>query len=488
MATYMLVYNNFLEIAISLTLLEILLIKCFNIYVFLSLNKLMNQKSFFQLSLPHSFLAEKMLLSCLVNEPELIQTISSKLPVSAFYFQNHQELYKIINYLVNQNFPVDTLTLTTFLQNQGLLFQIGGTKVWLELINEVPNLHYFEDYFQIVNDKFLRRSLIRIGYEIVDSSYVANISSEEILKDIETKLLVLTNATRPTEFLDSAQVLRNVFSELKEKFLNQKTSGITSGFRNLDSLTQGFQKSDLIVVAGRPSMGKTALSLTIALNIIKATRLPILFFSLEMSKEQIMCRLLAMESNIAASKLKTGKLAQNDWAKLHPVIKILAKLPFFIDDSPTISVQEIRLKLKTILLEQKSLGLIIIDYLQLIQSSMGSSRTRTEELSETTRALKNLAREFNIPIIFLSQLSRNIENRLNQTPILSDLRESGSIEQDADLVLMLSNSEISNSLFSKTNLEKPVDLTVAKHRNGPTGTVHLKYSGKYTKFFELSCD
>ena len=445
----------------------------------------MTQKSVVKRSLPHNFLAEKMLLSCLLLEPELIQTIYSKLPINAFYFKNHQELYKIINFMVNKNLQVDTLKLTSFLQTQGLIHKVGGTRVLMELFNDAPNLLYFEEYLKIVNEKFLRRSLIHIGYEIINSSYIVNISSETILTAVETKLFLLTNKTRSTQLLNSAQLLESVFLELKEKFLNQKLPGLTSGFKTLDSITQGFQKSDLIVIAGRPSMGKTALSLTIALNVIKASRLPILFFSLEMSKEQIMNRLLAMESNIDASKLKTGQLSQNDWIKLNRVIKIFSKLPFFIEDSPTVSMQDLRSKIKTVLLEQEKLGLVIIDYLQLIQISTGQFRTRTEELSIITRALKNLAREFNIPIIFLSQLSRNIENRLNQTPILSDLRESGSIEQDADLVLMLSNNEISSNYPSGIRVEKPLDLIVAKHRNGPTGIVHLRFNGKQTKFFEL---
>jgi replicative DNA helicase len=276
-----------------------------------------------------------------------------------------------------------------------------------------------------------------------------------------------------------------MFFELKEKFLNPTLPGLTSGFSNLDSLTQGFQKSDLIILAGRPSMGKTALSLNIALNAIKTSKLPVLFFSLEMSKEQIMYRILAVETTINQMRLKNGKLYQNDWVKLNKIIKVVSKLPLFIDDTPNLSIQEIRSKIKTILLEQTQIGLVIIDYLQLIQSSEFKNGNRVQELSQITRYLKNLAREFNIPIIALSQLSRNIDNRLDQRPILSDLRESGSIEQDADVVLMLSGLKSTNPNQNSSSLSSIIELIVAKQRNGPTGTIKLIFDENQTKFLEL---
>ena len=444
----------------------------------------MKQESFTRAYLPHNFLAEKMLLSCLLVEPELLETISPKLPIEAFYFKNHQELYKALLYMVDQELPIDTVKIGAFLQTQGLLHKIGGTQVLLELINQVPDSVYFEEYIQAVNEKFLRRSLVRIACKIIDVSYITNISSENILREAEAELFLLTNQTLSIRLPNNAQLLNSIFSELKEKFLNPKLPGLTSGFQTLDSITQGFQKSDLIVIAGRPSTGKTALSLTISLNIIKLARLPILFFSLEMSKEQIMYRLLAMESDIEAEKLKTGNLQKNDWTKLHRIMKIFSKLPFFIDDSPTISIQELRSKIKTVITEQGQIGLVLIDYLQLIQTSTGPSGTRTEELAQVTRGLKNLAREFKVPVIFLSQLSRNVETRINQTPMLSDLRESGSIEQDADLVLMLSNTESINIDSRPICTQRSVDLIIAKHRNGPTGTISLTFNGKQTKFSE----
>lgn len=447
-------------------------------------SKTVNQKFVLTEYLPNNFLAEKMILSCLLVKPELIEITTIRLANEAFYFKNHQELYKIIIYMVNNKLPVDVVKLANFLQAQGLLEKIGGTKVLLELINYTPNLIYLNEYIQIVNEKFLRRSLIKIGYQIINSSYVTNLSSENILKDLEAKLFSLTKKTIKVTVKNSAQLLEEIFSELIEKFAHPKLIGLKSGFPSLDFITQGFQKSDLIIIAGRPSMGKTALSLNIALNILKQSRLPIVLFSLEMSKEQIMYRLLAMESTINSRKLKNGQLSENDWIKLNKTIRILSKLPLLIDDAPSLSIQDLRSKIKRIFLEQKTVGLIIVDYLQLMQNLTRQTETRTEELSKITRALKNIAKEFNIPIISLSQLSRNVENRMNQKPILSDLRESGSIEQDADLVLMLSNSQYSPSGSINDEDTKSIELIVAKHRNGPTGTVYLTFNGNHTKFLE----
>ena len=438
--------------------------------------------------LPHNFLAEKMILSCLLISSEAIDITLQTISIETFYFKNHQEIFKAIIFMYKNKIPIDILTLTTFLQDNGLLKKIGGIKVLIELINQIPNLVYLEEYLRLVKDKFLRRSLIKLGYEAINSGYITNIPLENTLNDFENQLFNLTNQIKIQKFSTSAELLNNIFLDLKEKSMKPTLPGLSSGFYELDSLTQGFQKSDLIIVAGRPSMGKTAFSLTMGLNIIKTSKLPILFFSLEMSKEQIMYRLLAMETNINQMRLRSGKLYRNDWIKLNKVIKIISKLPFFVDDTSDLSIQDIRSKIKTIIFEQTQIGLIVIDYLQLMQNSKFKLENRVQELSQITRSLKNIAREFNVPIIALSQLSRNVENRVNKKPILSDLRESGSIEQDADLVLMLYRNKYYNS---KTELERTPDLTdliVAKQRNGPTGTVKLKFDEKRTKFLNLDLD
>ena len=435
--------------------------------------------------LPHNFLAEQMILNCLLINTESIEITFQTISIETFYFKNHQEIYKAIIQMYKNKLPIDIITLITFLQDKGLLEKVGGVKVLIELITHVPNLIYLDEYIRLVNDKFLRRSLIKLGYEIINSGYVTNISLEKILNDFENKLFNLTTEKKTQKIFSSAELLDNIFLELKEKSLNPTLPGLGSGFYDLDLLTQGFQKSDLIIIAGRPSMGKTALGLNIALNIIKDSKLPLLFFSLEMSKEQIMYRLLSIETNINQIRLRSGELYQDDWVKLNKIIKILSKLPLFIYDTPDLSIQDIRSKIKTIIFEQNQIGLIIIDYLQLMQNSNLKIENRVQELSQITRGLKNIAREFNIPIITLSQLSRNVENRMDKKPILSDLRESGSIEQDADLVLMLYKNQDSILNQNKNQGYYLTELIIAKQRNGPVGNVKLKFDQKKTKFFNF---
>ena len=435
--------------------------------------------------LPHNFLAEKMVLSCMLTNSEAIEFIIKTVNVESFYFKNHQELFKVVLFMYQNKLLIDVTTLTTFLQENGLLSKIGGVKVLIELINQIPNLVYLDEYIRLIKDKFLRRSLIRLGYKTINSSYVTNLPLESILNEFENQLFNLTNDFKPTKLYSSTDLVYNIFLELKQKATSPNLPGLSSGFYALDSLTQGFQKSDLIIVAGRPSIGKTAFSLTISLNIIKYSKLPVLVFSLEMSKEQIMYRLLSMESNVSQSRLRSGKLSKTDWTKLNKIIKLLSKLPLFVDDSSDLAVQEIRTKIKTILFQYPTIGLVIIDYLQLMQTPISNNGNRAQELSQITRALKNLAREFNIPIIALSQLSRNIETRTDKRPILSDLRESGSIEQDADLVLMLYQNESNNPEPSSDNINKVIDLIIAKQRNGPTGNLQLKFDKKRTKYLEM---
>nr|YP_009495817.1 DNA replication helicase [Plagiogramma staurophorum]AWT38256.1 DNA replication helicase [Plagiogramma staurophorum] len=434
-------------------------------------------------SLPHNFLAEKMILSCLLISSEAIDITFRTIPIEAFYFKNHQEICKAIIVMQKNKTPIDILTLTTFLQDNGLLEKIGGIKVLIELINQIPNLVYLEEYLRLVKDKFLRRLLIKLGYEAINSGYITNLPLEAIVSEFEDKLFNLTNEIKKDTVFSSSELLNNIFLELKKKSITPTLSGLASGFYDLDALTQGFQKSDLIIIAGRPSMGKTALCLTIGLNIIKNLKLPVLFFSLEMSNEQIMYRILSMETNINQMRLRSGRLYQNDWIKLNKVIKILSKLPLFLDDIPDLSIQHIRSKIKTILFEQTKIGIIIIDYLQLMQNSNLKVENRVQELAQITRSLKNIAREFNIPIIALSQLSRNVETRVDKRPILSDLRESGSIEQDADLVLMLYRNKYYNPNLITDKNSCLTEVIIAKQRNGPIGSIKLKFDEKTTKFF-----
>ena len=433
--------------------------------------------------LPHNFLAEKIVLSSLLNNTETLNLVLNNLTTETFYFKNHQEIYKAILSMHKKQIPIDLITLATFLQDNGILEKIGGVKLLSELINQIPTQLYITDYIRLIQDKFLRRSLINLGYKAINSSYITNINLENLLYDLETEVLNLTNGIETQTLLTSAELFRKVINDLKKKCLQPSLPGLSSGFYDLDSITQGFQNSDLIIIAGRPSMGKTAFCLKLAVNILKNYKLPILFFSLEMSKEQLIYRLLAAETKVSNLHLRSGKISKTDWLILNKIIRQLSILPFFIDDTPNLSITEIRNKIKKIIFEQTNIGLIIIDYLQLMQNSKFQMDNRVQELSVITRSLKLIAREFNIPIITLSQLSRNVETRINKRPILSDLRESGSIEQDADLVLMLYRDSYYNSNSMDAN---STELIIAKHRNGPIGTIKLDFNAKYTNFSDSS--
>jgi replicative DNA helicase len=448
----------------------------------MNVSKKLNSSLLIKSYLPHNFLAEKIILSSLLLSYQAIEIAFQTISIDTFYFKNHQEIYKAIIVLYESKRPIDIITLTTFLQDNGLLKKIGGIKVLIELINQVPNLVHLEEYIRLIKDKYLRRSLIKLGYKAINSGYITNFLLEDVLDEFENNLFDLINEAKPKKLSTSADLIYSIFLELKEKSNEPKLPGLSSGFYALDSVTQGFQKSDLIIIAGRPSIGKTAFCLSLSLNIIKYSKTPIIFFSLEMSKEQIMYRLLGMETNINQMRLRSGKLYKTDWIKLSKVIKILSKLPFFLDDTPDLSIQDIRLKIKALLFEQNKVGLVIIDYLQLMQNSKLRSENRTYELSQITRSLKNIAREFNVPIIALSQLSRSVENRIDKRPILSDLRESGSIEQDADLVIMLHKTSMAINKISLNKTASLTDLIIAKQRNGPTGSIQLLFDKKRTKY------
>jgi len=434
-------------------------------------------------SLPHNFLAEKIVLAHLLINEYALEIIIRALKVKAFYFKNHQQIYESILKLHKNEKPVNITTLTTFLQDNGRFKSVGGVEVLSELFTQVADLTHLEEYIALIQDKFIRRILIKLGYQIINSAYITNISLENILIDLELELFNLTNTNKQNSILTSAELLTKVILELKERSNDSTIPGFASGFFELDALTQGFQKSDLIIIAGRPSMGKTAFCLNAATNIIKKHKLPILFFSLEMSKEQLIYRLLANETNISNTRLKVGNIQNFEWKILNKIIKKLATLPFFIDDLPNLLITEIRSKIKKIIFEHNKIGLVVIDYLQLMETGSLKNENRVQELSQITRALKNIAREFDIPIIVLSQLSRNVESRINKRPILSDLRESGSIEQDSDLVIMLYRDDYYNKKTEEPNI---AELILAKHRNGPIGSIKLNFSPKFTKFTNIS--
>ena len=428
--------------------------------------------------------AEKTILQCLLHDSSIIGFVCENLKPEAFYFTNHGEIFKIIIAMYNENLLVNIDTLANYIKKNKFEKTIGGLETLVELYSTPPNLFNVERSVKIINDKFIRRSLIKLAYEINLSALTPNSIVTELLSSIEFKVVNLTTNPNLDKVENTTEILKKIIIDLREKSLNPGFMGISSGYRKLDSLTQGFQKSDLIILAGRPSMGKTALSLNFALNVIHRSELPVLIFSLEMSQEQIMYRIIASESDIPLNNLRSGRLSKAEWGKITKIVKNIASLPLFVNDTSNLTIQMIYQTIRNIKSKHNGLGLVIIDYLQLIEVSNATNHkeiNRAQELAGTTKSLKNLAREFDVPVLALSQLSRNVETRIGQKPILSDLRESGAIEQDADLVLMLSNQKTPVDIAPNA---KNIDLIVAKHRNGPLGTVSLQFHQNLMKFIE----
>ena len=437
--------------------------------------------------LPHSFTLEKTLLSCiLIHCDESFQTleiIMEHLPVDAFYFRNHQRLYETFIAMYQQDLGIDFLTTSDYIQSYGLSRKVGGITVLSELLSEIPTLVYLLDYIHLVKQKYIRRCIIKLGLKAVDNGFITNfpISTQLIGLDAEIRQLtakIQVNENDPS----TAELLTQIIDDLWNRVRRPgQLSGLPSGFQNLDFYTDGFQRSELIIIAGRPSVGKTAFGLNLVLNVLKKTRLPVLFFSLEMSAHQLLYRLLSIETRLNQNKFKTGLLNQEDWEKINIVMQILGKIPMHLYDKPHLSTLEIRQTLKKLNVIYPQIGLIVIDYLQLMEDPLSKGANRAQEISSITRELKNIARECNVPIIALSQLSRTIESRMDPKPMLSDLRDSGSIEQDADLVLMLYKTK--NNFVPNLNPEfSIIDLSIAKQRNGPIGNIRLKFNRYLTKF------
>ena len=437
--------------------------------------------------LPHSFTLEKTLLTCiLVNcdtSFQTLETVMEHLPVDAFYFKNHQKLYETFIKMYQEDLSIDFLTTTDYIQCHGLINEIGGLQVISELLKEIPTLVYLMDYIRLVKQKYIRRCVIKIGLKTVDNGFIMNSSVYEQLLGIDSEIRTLmTELQLKKKDLSSAELLRSIIDDLWEKVKRPgQLSGIPSGFIGLDSYTDGFQKSELIIIAGRPSVGKTSFGLNISLNILKKTRLPVLFFSLEMSAQQLMYRLLSMETRLDQMKFKTGLLGAEDWKKIDLIMRILGKIPIHLYDTPNLSSADVRKTLKNLSNTYPRIGVVIIDYLQLMQEPLSKNLNRAQEISLITRELKNIAREFKVPIIALSQLSRTIDGRIDPKPMLSDLRDSGSIEQDADLVLMLYKNR-QKPVTSLTPGSTIIDLSIAKQRNGPVGNTQLLFNQYLTKF------
>jgi len=429
--------------------------------------------------LPYNFLAERLVLGSLLTNPEAIIIVSQHLNVETFYLNSHQIIYKGSLVLYSEGKKIDYITLTTWLQDNKLSEYIEDLSLIADFVNQVSAIGYLEDYIALIYEKYLRRLLIDLGYGIIESGYSTEIPLDKIFSKIEQKLLLLNDQKQKKVFSSSAEILTQILEKIKERLKTAELPGLTSSFSDLDAITQGFHKSDLIIIAGRPSMGKTAFSLAIAKNIATKFNLGVAFFSLEMTKQQLLYRLLATETHISHTRLRSGRISKEEWLNINEGIDTLSNLSLYIDDSPNISVGEMHFKIKKLKQENEcQLGVIFVDYLQLLED-IERSDNRVQELSKITRSLKKLARELDLPIIVLSQLSRNVETRTNKRPMLSDLRESGSIEQDADVVIMLYRDEYYNNNTTEKNI---IEVILTKQRNGPVGTAKLKFDPQYLYF------
>lgn len=432
---------------------------------------------------PQSIDAEKSLLGAVLIDDETLADITEHVTAADFYDKTHGVIYGAMMRLYEKHKPVDLLTLTDELKRKKEFETVGGSAYLTELTTYVPTAAHAESYAEIVAQKAVRRRLIKASGDISELGFDEDTTTQELLEKAEAELFSVSDQSLKQDVTSLENILTESFDRLEELHKNKgQLRGIRTGYRDLDNMTAGLQRSDLVVLAARPAMGKTTLVTNLAYNVATIAKQPVLFFSLEMSKEQLVDRMLADASGVDAWNIRTGNLSDEDFSKLSEAMGEMAEAPIYIDDQPGLSVLEMRTKARRVNHEQP-LGLIIVDYLQLMQGSGRSDGNRVQEVSEISRGLKLIARELNVPLIALSQLSRSVESRSPQIPQLSDLRESGSIEQDADIVSFIYRPgyyEPDNPEF-----ENITDLIIAKHRNGPTGKVQLYFHPERLRFMSL---
>ncbi len=426
---------------------------------------------------PHHIEAEQSILGALLIDRNSLSEVSGRLKSEEFYLEKHKEIYEAIVSLYEDSLPVDIVTVSDALLRRGTLEKVGDLDYIAQLANNIPTTANVMHYVDIVQDKALLRKLIQVSGDIMDTAYQGATEAVEVLNQAEKSVFDISQGMNRTGLEHINSVLDTTFSQLEELCQNKgELTGVPSGFIDLDRKTSGFQNSDLILVAARPAMGKTSFVLNIAAN--AALRgFPVAIFSLEMSKTQLVNRILSLESMVELEKMRTGKLEADDWKKIGFSLGPLSKSPIYIDDNASINTMEMMSKLRKLKLD-KGLGLVIIDYLQLMEGRK-RSENRQQEISDISRSLKIMAKELNVPVIALSQLSRAPEMRNDHRPVLSDLRESGAIEQDADMVMFLYRDDYYDEDSEKRNI---VEVIIAKHRNGSTGTVELAWIPQYTKF------
>ncbi|RNF39919.1 replicative DNA helicase [Planococcus salinus] len=431
---------------------------------------------------PHNHEAEQSVIGAIFLEPQSLITVAEIVMPEDFYRIAHQKIFQTMLTLSDQGKAIDVVTVTEELSVKKELEDVGGLSYLTEIANSVPTAANVAHYAHIVEEKALLRRLIRVATSIVEDGFTREDEVEALLSEAEKKMMEVSSRKNAGDFTHIKDVLVKTYDNIELLHTRKgDVTGIPTGFRDLDHITAGFQRNDLIIVAARPSVGKTAFALNVAQNVATKTDENVAIFSLEMGAEQLVMRMLCAEGNIDAQVLRTGALQNEDWRKLTMAMGSLSNAGIFIDDTPGIRVNDIRAKCRR-LKQEYGLGMIMIDYLQLIQGPGRSGENRQQEVSDISRSLKALARELEVPVIALSQLSRGVEQRQDKRPMMSDLRESGSIEQDADIVSFLYREDYYDKETEDQNM---IEIIVAKQRNGPTGTVKLAFVKEYNKFVTI---
>ena len=431
---------------------------------------------------PHDVEAEQAVLGSMLTDKDAVISAIEVLKEEDFYRTDNRSIYEAILNLYNRAEPIDIITVKAELESLGKFEQVGGLEYLASLPDKVPTTANAMKYIKIVEEKSTLRNLIKTANEIIELGYDPTEDVSDIMESAEKKIFNIMQNNDKKSYSPIKDILVDSFTQLEELYnRKQHITGVPSGFTELDYKTAGFHGSDLVLIAARPAMGKSAFALNIATNAAVRANVPVVIFSLEMSKEQMVNRILCSEAMVDSNKVRTGKLEEDDWTKLAGSIGPLSDAEIYIDDTPGISVMEIRAKCRKLKLE-KNIGMVVIDYLQLVQGSNKRNGSREQEISEISRSLKILAKELNVPVIALSQLSRAVEQRPDHRPMLSDLRESGAIEQDADIVMFLYRDDYYNKDSEKKDI---AEVIIAKHRGGSLGTIELLWLGSYTKFVNL---
>lgn len=433
---------------------------------------------------PHAYDAERAVLGGIMLDAEALERLDGSLHPEHFYVEAHRHIFGAMQELSGRGQPVDALTIKDFLEQRQLLEQCGGESYLGELVGSIPTAANVKHYGQIVRERAVLRELLSVCGQVSQEVYEeAQREVGDHLDQAEMRMLAVAerfSRSRPT-FSKMSDLMVEGYKQLEARYAEKKAiTGVPTGFTDLDEITSGLQRGDLLIVAGRPSMGKTAFAMNLARNAVKESEDEgaVAVFSLEMSSQQIAMRMLASEARVNMKNLRTGRFSAEDWRKLAGASGALAESSIFVDDTPAISVLELRSKCRRLKREAKNLNLVVIDYVQLMSGRADAER-REQEISEITRSLKGLAKELDVPVVALSQLNRSLESRADKRPMMSDLRESGAIEQDADVIMFIYRDEVYNK---KPDNEGLAEVIIAKQRNGPTGTVNLTFINQYTRF------